>query len=106
MPTASFASVTWMVPSLVTLLLLSIVIAVPAAGFTVPALETRRSSAAPALAVDVWYGVVTEDPITVSAWAMPITDTRATGVRQVAAKRLRMNYLILWKSGNVVGFDQ
>src|SRR5579859_4912830 len=95
MPFALLASLMVMPPALVTLLLLSIVTALPDVGLIAPLLVMLMSAGAPALAVEVATGVVCVVPIvTVAAVAEEANSPNAMGVRQVEANRLRMKPLL------------
>ena len=90
MPRAPSELVIWIVPSLATLLLLSIVTAVPLVGLIEPAEPILISSAAPDLTVEVLTGVVVAVVMLVSAYA----GMAMIVARQVDASRvLRMEFL-------------
>jgi hypothetical protein len=89
MPVALSELVIWIVPALLTLLLLSIVTAVPLVTVTDPAEVMLTSDGAPLLAVDVFTGVVIAVEIELCA-AAGVAANRMTGVRQVEASNTRI----------------
>jgi hypothetical protein len=77
-------------PALLTLLLLSIVIAVPLVSVMLPAELTVIASAAPEATVEVLTAVVVDEPIVVSAAALVAVIATRTGAMAVQASKCRM----------------